>query len=129
VVGVGLAGEWFVGRDDLDWCGGFPVSEAGEVEGWGRRGFFVDDCQRAGGGHSGYCSGIVDLFFGFIWRVRLMGYQTTTRRPRWSTNGSKSLSLCSRSYPLSIHRVAITVSIVLRTVTPRLRSARKFRAA
>jgi hypothetical protein len=73
VVGVGLAGEWFVGRDDLDWCGGFPVSEAGEVEGWGRRGFFVDDCQRAGGGHSGYCNGIFDLFFRLFCRARLMG--------------------------------------------------------
>jgi hypothetical protein len=55
--------------------------------------------------------------------------QTTTRRPRCLTNGSKSRSLCSSVYPLSMHRVAITVSMVLRTVTPRLRSARKFFAA
>ncbi len=52
--------------------------------------------------------------------------QTATRRPRCLANGSKSRSLCSRSYPLSMHRVAITVSMVLRTVTPSLRSARKF---
>ena len=55
--------------------------------------------------------------------------QTTTRRPRCSANGSKSLSLCSKSYRLSMHRVAITVSMVLRAVTPSLRSARKFFAA
>jgi hypothetical protein len=64
VVGVGLAGEWVVGRGDGDWGGGFSVGEAGEVEGWGRRGFFVDDCQRAGGGHSGYCSGSFGYFGG-----------------------------------------------------------------
>jgi len=54
---------------------------------------------------------------------------TTTRRPRYLTNGWKALSSCSNSYPLSMHRVAITVSMVLRTVTPALRSARKFLAA
>src|ERR1035438_6313212 len=55
--------------------------------------------------------------------------QTTTRSRRCLANGSKSRSLCSRAYPLSIHRVAITVSMVLRTVTPSLRSARRFFAA
>ena len=56
-------------------------------------------------------------------------YQATTRKPRNLANGSKSLSLCSRSYPLSMHRVAMIVSMVFRTATPRLRSARKFLAA
>ena len=45
------------------------------------------------------------------------------------TNGSKSRSSCNNSNPLSMHRVAIIVSIVLRTVTPNRRSARKFFAA
>lgn len=34
----------------------------------------------------------------------------TTRKPKWVTNGSKSLSRCSESYPLTMHRVAITLS-------------------
>ena len=43
----------------------------------------------------------------------------TERKPRCVMNGSKSRSACSRVNPLSMHRVAITVSIVLRTVIPK----------
>jgi hypothetical protein len=60
---------------------------------------------------------------------RWPGYQVTTRKPRCLANGSKSRSSCNSSYPLSMHRVAITVSMVLRTVTPFLRRVRKFFAA
>lgn len=58
---------------------------------------------------------------------RKMGH--TTRRPRCFANRSKSRSLCSKSNPRSMHLVAMTVSIVFRTVTPRPRNARKFLAA
>ena len=54
--------------------------------------------------------------------------QATTCSPRCSSNASKSLSLCSRRKPSVKHRVAMITSMVPRTLTPRARSFRKFRA-
>lgn len=53
----------------------------------------------------------------------------TTRSPKCAAKGSKSLSLCSKEYLDSMQRVAITVSIVLRTVMPSTLNLRKFCAA
>ena len=48
----------------------------------------------------------------------------TALRPRISSNGSKSWSLCKRVWPFIRQNVAIRQSIVLRTVRPRARSLR-----
>lgn len=41
-----------------------------------------------------------------------------SRRPKCSANGAKSRSECNRVRPSSIHRVAISVSMVFRIVMP-----------
>ena len=51
------------------------------------------------------------------------------RRPRCSTNGSKSRSLNSSVKSCSMHAVAISVSMVLRAVMPIRRNVLKLRAA
>lgn len=48
----------------------------------------------------------------------------TTRSPRCVSKPSKSRSLCSSLYPSARQRVAMMMSTVPRTVTPRLRSLR-----
>ena len=45
-------------------------------------------------------------------------------KPRCFSKASKSRSLCSKRWPLTMHRVASTTSIVPRTVTPSWRSFR-----
>ena len=55
---------------------------------------------------------------------QLLNDHETTFSPRYVANESKSRSLCRSSYPLSMQRVAMIVSIVLRMVTPRPRSTR-----
>ena len=58
------------------------------------------------------------------------GVRLTRRATRDSlTNGSKSRSEYNSSWSFSMHQVAITVSIVFRTVTPSRLSFRKFLAA
>ena len=47
-----------------------------------------------------------------------------TFSPRCSANGTKSLSACSSVNPSSMHRVAMTVSMVFRMVTPIFRNDR-----
>ena len=49
--------------------------------------------------------------------------------PRCRAIGWKSLSLWSSGLRFSMHQVPISRSMVLRTVIPRLRKARKFAAA
>ena len=127
-----LPGEGPGAGDFVDYSAavGRGLGKAFEAGDFGAGTFHVLRGQRLGRGQLRECGAGQRQGSGDGERVgRHSARHSKTRRPRCRANGSKSRSLCSSRYPLSIQRVAITVSMVLRIVTPRLRRVRKFLAA